>query len=62
MAEPRAALRAAIRRLRSAIGRDAVEVTVQRRDLEVLMACVYEARQLRPVDLLGMPALHPEQR
>ena len=38
--DPRAAIRAAVKRLIASIKIDVVEVTVQRRDIEVLLAAV----------------------
>lgn len=56
MTDAPAALRAAIKRLFAAVARDEIEVRVQRRDLEVLLAV--HAHRMTPV----MPLMHPEQR
>jgi hypothetical protein len=55
--DARSNLRAAIRRLMAAVQRPAVEVTVQRRDIEVLLAV--NATRL---DRAPAPNLHPAQR
>jgi len=49
-------MRAAVKRLLIALARPEVEVTVQRRDLELLMLARVDAVQA------AMPNLHPEQR
>ena len=60
MSEPSAALRAAVRRLMSAVQQTAVDVTVQRRDIELLLAVSLSERTARVVPVA--PDLHPEQR
>lgn len=55
--EPKSELRAAVRRLIAAIRENAAEITVLRRDVEVLLAVNAERRAASP-----MPRLHPEQR
>jgi hypothetical protein len=59
VSDARADIRGAVRRLIAAAARDEVEVTVMRRDVEVLLATVVSGRrQARPEG----PDLHPEQR
>lgn len=60
MSEARADLRAAVRRLTHAVrNADVVKITVQRRDIELLLV-VNAVR--REASRLPMPNLHPEQR
>lgn len=53
---PQSGLRHAIKRLIAATRQDAVDVTVRRLDVAIVLAAV--ARQAVPMK----PALHPEQR
>ena len=57
--DPRAAIRAAVKRLIASIKIDAVEVTVQRRDIEVLLAAVASGRRMQGAEA---PVLHPAQQ
>ena len=57
MSEVRADIRAAIRRLFAACRTEGIDVVVQRRDVELILA-VFKAQA--PLTL--MPSLHPEQR
>jgi hypothetical protein len=61
---PDAQLRAAVRRLTKAANLDAVEVTVQRRDIELLLMVVIAAETLRRLKATPptTPLLHPAQR
>ena len=62
MTEPGAALRWAVRRLLAAAAEHAVEVTVRRADLEVLLAVNAHRATLDPAGQPRPPRLHPEQR